>query len=79
MPGVSETDSHSYRIEALRVYLEEKLGDINFIAAYKYYITASECSEATAEVENILGEKHKKYVGLIYQLIVWEFTHYKLP
>ena len=39
LPGVSVTDSQSYRIEALRVYLEENLGDEIFITAYTVLIT----------------------------------------
>jgi hypothetical protein len=41
LPGVTATDSMSYRIEALRVYLENKLGDIPFIAAYKHLVVSS--------------------------------------
>jgi len=40
LPGVTATDSMQYRIEALRVYLEQKLGDIPFIAAYKHLIVS---------------------------------------
>ena len=38
IPGVkvSEGDSLAYRIEALRVYLENVLGDVPFITAYKH-------------------------------------------
>ena len=77
LPGVSSSDSNSYRIEALRVYLEEKLGDADFINAYSYYMNASEFDgKVEEEVEYILGPKKKKYVGLIYQLIVCEDTYY---
>lgn len=38
LPGVSATDSMGYRIEALRVYLENQLGDIPFIAGYKHLV-----------------------------------------
>jgi hypothetical protein len=40
IPGitVSPTDSLGYRIEALRLYLENMLGDVPFIAAYKHLI-----------------------------------------
>jgi len=36
LPGVQATDSTGYRIEALRVYLENQLTDSVFIKAYKY-------------------------------------------
>lgn len=76
LPGVWSSDSQSYRIEALRVYLEEKLGDIVFINAYNYYLNSSELDEKnTEDIDSILGSR-KKYVGLIYQLIVWEDTYY---
>ena len=41
IPGVTSTDSMGYRIEALRVYLENNLGDIPFIAAYKHLVVRS--------------------------------------
>lgn len=40
IPGVCSTDSMGYRIEALRVYLENVLGDIPFIAAYKHLVVS---------------------------------------
>lgn len=77
LPGVQATDSQSYRIEALRVYLEENLGETSFIAAYKHYINVSEVTEEIdSEIEGILGKKKMKFVGLIYQLIVCEDTYY---
>jgi hypothetical protein len=41
LPGVTATDSMGYRIEALRVYLENQLGDVAFIAAYKHLLVSS--------------------------------------
>ena len=38
IPGVTATDSMGYRIEALRVYLENILSDIPFLAAYKHLV-----------------------------------------
>ena len=48
-----------YRIEALRVYLENQLGDIPFIAAYKHLVNlSSEDDDAdNNELEGILGPK----------------------
>jgi hypothetical protein len=40
LPGVTASDSMGYRIEALRVYLELKLGDVPFVAAYKHLIVS---------------------------------------
>lgn len=77
LPGVTASDSQSYRIEALRVYLEEKLGETSFIAAYKHYINVSDINDdIEAEIESILGPKKMKFVGLIYQLIVCEDSYY---
>jgi hypothetical protein len=36
LPGISETDSITYRIEALRCYLEHNLTEDVFLKAYKY-------------------------------------------
>ena len=38
IPGVTATDSMGYRIEALRVYLENILGDVPFVQAYKHLL-----------------------------------------
>ena len=38
LPGISATDSRSYRIEALRVHLENQLGDQAFIEAYRHLV-----------------------------------------
>lgn len=40
LPGVTSTDSLGYRIEALRVYLENQLGDGPFVAAYKHLVVS---------------------------------------
>jgi len=45
LPGITATDSLGYKIEALRVYLENQLGDIPFIAAYKHLINLSNDDE----------------------------------
>ena len=39
LPGVTATDSMQYRMEALRVYLESKLGDSTFVSAYQCLIS----------------------------------------
>ncbi len=35
LPGVSERDSIAYRIEALRVYLEQVIGDMSLLQVYQ--------------------------------------------
>jgi hypothetical protein len=77
LPGIQATDSQSYRIEALRVYLEENLGETMFIAAYKHYVNVSEFNEdVEEEIQDILGKEKMKFFTLIYQLIVCEDTYY---
>ena len=49
LPGVCATDSMGYRIEALRVYLEQQLNDIPFIAAYKHLVNLSNDEETTKD------------------------------
>lgn len=67
IPGVTASDSMGYRIEALRVYLENQLGDIPFLAAYKHLVNLSVDDESTNdELEGILGVKKMKYVTLIH-------------
>jgi len=77
LPGVQADDSESYRIEALRVYLESNLGETTFVAAYKHYINVSEINEEVeTEIMGILGEDKIKFFPLIYQLIVCEDAFY---
>lgn len=77
LPGITATDSLGYKIEALRVYLENQLGDIPFIAAYKHLINLSNDDEQTNdELEGILGAKKMKFVTLIHHLIVCEDSYY---
>lgn len=40
LPGISATDSRSYRIEALRVHLENQIGDQAFIDAYRHLVVS---------------------------------------
>jgi NIMA (never in mitosis gene a)-related kinase 1/4/5 len=85
LPGISASDSQSYRIEALRVYLEDNLGEKAFVAAYKHYSHYSENDEKNVsevnedietEIESILGKKKMKFYPLIYHLIVCEDSYY---
>ena len=77
IPGISATDSRSYRIEALRVHLENQLGDQAFIEAYRHLVNlSSEDDQPTDELEQILGPKKMKFVTLITQLIVCEDAYY---
>ena len=36
VPGIQTSDSRSYRIEALKVHLENQLGDQAFLEAHRY-------------------------------------------
>ena len=77
LPGISATDSRSYRIEALRVHLENQLGDQAFIEAYRHLVNlSSDDDQPTDELEQILGPKKMKFVTLITQLIVCEDAYY---
>ena len=38
VPGVTASDTKAYRIEAMRVYLENNIGDELFIAAHKHLV-----------------------------------------
>ena len=77
LPGITASDSRSYRIEALRVHLENQLGDQPFIAAYRHLVNLSgDDEQPTDELEQILGPKKMKFVPLITQLIVCEDTYY---
>ena len=75
LPGVQATDSMGYRIEALRVYLENQLGDQAFVAAYQHLTNLNEEDESNV-IENIIGAKKIKFVPLIHHLIVCEDSYF---
>ena len=41
LPGIDETDSVGYRIETLRMYLEQQLDTTLFIKAYNYLLVSN--------------------------------------
>jgi len=70
-----------YRIEALRVYLENQLGDQAFQAVYKQLTNLSNDDDDNNDnvIESILGQKKMKFVPLVHQLIVSEDSYYANP
>ena len=81
LPGVQTSDSMGYRIEALRVYLENQLGDQAFQAVYKQLTNLSNDDDYNNDnvIESILGPKKMKFVPLVHQLIVSEDSYYANP
>ena len=77
IPGISSHDSIGYRIESLRVYLEQQFGEDLFLKVYKMLLEETDKDEATEEAQKLLGDKHSKYLGLIIQLLVCEENYYK--
>ena len=68
-----------YRIEALRVHLENMLGDKPFVSAYKHLTSLSkddDDEQTTDELEKVLGPKKMKFVPTIHQLIFCEDSYY---
>ena len=78
LPGVQATDSMGYRIEALRVYLENQLGDNIFISAYQHLLNLQkDDDDSNNAIENIIGGKKIKFVPLLHHLIVCEDSYYQ--
>lgn len=75
LPGVQASDSMGYRIEALRMYIETKMGDQIFISAYQHLNNLKNDDE-NHMIESIVGQKKMKYVPLIHHLIVCEDNYY---
>jgi len=66
-----------YRIEALRVYLETKLGDEAFKAIYMHLVGLDNDDDDGGDlIEGIIGKKKIKFVPLIHHLIVCEDSYY---
>lgn len=64
-----------YRIEALRVYLENNLGEEPFVMAYKHFASLRD-DEEEPNIEGIIGAKKMKFVPLIHHLIICEDSFY---
>ncbi len=78
LPGLSEHDSIGYRIEALRVYLEQQLGADAFFGAYKMLQSekGGDEEELGNMVRKLLGKAKEKFIPLIFQLVVCEDGYY---
>jgi len=80
LPGVSDQDTVGYRIEALRVYLEQQLTVDKFLQAYNFLIDPphndGDEDDDTTQLQNILGPERTKFIPLIYQMIVCEDAYY---
>ena len=70
LPGIGGKDSIYARIEALRMYLEQKLGVTEFREAYNCMMDADDVDSEV--LQRILGHKKMKYVSVIAQMIVCE-------
>lgn len=71
---VSSGDPLGHRIESLRVFLEENMGDLVFLTVYRMMnnMSADDDDSMMEKMLTELNSKHHKYVPLISQLIVCE-------
>lgn len=69
---VSERDSLSYRVEALRVYLEQEVGLDAFLRLHRYLNAASAGGEDTRPLEVLVPPRAIEFLPLVHQLIVCE-------
>jgi NIMA (never in mitosis gene a)-related kinase len=74
IPGISDKDTLGSKIEALRAYLEKKVGDEEF---YKVYAMIQQDNDDDyVQVKKFLGQEKSKFLALILQLIVCEDSYY---
>ena len=67
VPGICEKDTVGSKIEAIRAYLQEQIGD-DF---YKVYgLIKEEKDEDYQSAKTILGQHKVKFIPLVVQLIV---------
>jgi len=76
IPGCGGEDTISYRIEALKVYIEKQLGEAPFYEAYEILQDITGSDVGNTELVKVLGKNHVKFIPLIYQLIVCEDSYY---
>ena len=74
IPGINDKDTLGSKIEALRAYLQKKVGDMQFVRAYS--MIQEQKDEDYAEVKKFLGEDKSKFIPLIVQLIVCQDSYY---
>lgn len=79
LPGVSFNDSIYSRVEALKFYLEQKVGLDPFLEAYNYLQNSTADDDNAEELRCILGLRGMRFVPLIYQMIVCEDQIYTAP
>ncbi|XP_001641201.2 STE20-like serine/threonine-protein kinase isoform X2 [Nematostella vectensis] len=67
-------------MEALRVFLEERLGTKRFVEAYQYLIDNSSACDVRARTrsgaKSVLGEAYVDYLPVLDQLIACEVNHF---
>jgi hypothetical protein len=77
MEDIAEADPITYKIEALKVYLEKKMGFESFFGSYKYLVLASDGEEpGDGSVLDNLSKNKAKFIPFIIQLIKCEDTVY---
>ncbi|KAH8616548.1 Protein kinase domain [Trypanosoma vivax] len=73
IPNVQATDPLMHRIESLRLFLEEQLGESVLMSAYRLMNNISaDDDEAMQRVAEGIPEDHHKFIPVIAQLIVCE-------
>eukprot|EP00656_Telonema_subtile_P026738 TRINITY_DN28722_c0_g1_i1.p2 TRINITY_DN28722_c0_g1~~TRINITY_DN28722_c0_g1_i1.p2 ORF type:complete len:146 (-),score=23.22 TRINITY_DN28722_c0_g1_i1:28-465(-) len=60
------------RIESLRMFLEQALGDSNFFKVYRLMDDVTDDGDAISKVEALLPSSQHHYIPVISQLIVCE-------
>ncbi|KAL9654085.1 hypothetical protein ABK040_011629 [Willaertia magna] len=71
--GIKDADTLHFRIEALRKYLEDELGDEVLLGVYKL-LRSEDIDEALVDntVSKVLGKEKNGYISLIHQLLFCE-------
>ncbi|KAM3141150.1 hypothetical protein pb186bvf_006755 [Paramecium bursaria] len=75
VPGTSDRDTIGYKIEALRYYLEQQIGFELFMQVYQT-IESQDSESSMKMINQFLNQDQRKYIPLIYQLIVCEDSYY---
>lgn len=75
LPGYSQGDTIYTQMELLMMYLERRLGETGFRAAYVYLLDPPE-EDNNAALEALVGADGIQYVQLVYQLVVCQEKYY---
>ena len=77
IPYIQTKDSMGYKIEALKLYLERKMGLSTLLAVYQSLVDASDEASPKASELPIMSSEQEKFVPFVHQLVFCELNYFE--